>query len=160
LRSRRAEPRLQRLFNAERRAQVAARRTPEGDWLPYRIVYLAKALWRIRPDSNLLAAVTEVLESADIELPRMDAAIALEAFRDAAAVRALVKALDDDGKFVRHHAARSLLFIHGRTDETDIVKNGSDHMTYRLMSDDPERRATGKRGLLAAIAGRPIATQP
>ena len=41
------------LFNAERQAQ--------RDSSSYSLVELSKALWQIRPDSRLLAAVTEVL---------------------------------------------------------------------------------------------------
>ena len=53
LRSRRGEPLLVHLFNAERQAQ--------RDSSSYSLVELSKALWQIRPDSRLLAAVTEVL---------------------------------------------------------------------------------------------------
>ena len=144
LRSRRAERRLAQLFEAERRAQ----REPE-------LVYLAKALWQIRPDPRWLAAVTEVLASADLDLRRMNAAEALSVFRDPEAVRALVNALDDSAELVRHHAARALLAIHRLPDE-DSMKPNSEHMVYRVMSDDPVRRRDGKRDILAAIAGRPI----
>jgi hypothetical protein len=135
LRSGRAEPQLVRLFNAERRAQRAS----DSGWLPYRLVHLAKALWQIRPDPRWLAAVTEVLASADLDLQRLDAAAALSVFRDPGAVRALVQALDDAAELVRHHAGRAL-----------------QHMMFRVMSDDPARREGGKRDILAVIAGRAI----
>jgi hypothetical protein len=53
---------------------------------------------------------------------------------------------------VRHHAARGLLALHGLSDKS----NDAQHMMYRVMSTDAERREGGKRDILAAIAGRPI----
>ena len=156
LRSQRARPELLRLLDAERQAQRQAQRDRDSGWLPYHLLNLAKALWQIRPDSSLLAVVTGILASADLDLQRMDAAVALAVFRDPGAVHALVQALDDPAKLVRHHATRSLLIIHGLQDEADIMEHGSEHMMYRVMSDDPTRRAGGKRNVLAAIAGRPI----
>src|SRR5262245_62542547 len=117
LRSRRAAPALWRLFKAERRAQIAARRIP-ATWSPYRVAYLAKALWRIKPDPQLLSAAAEVLGSAEFEVQRMQGAIALAEFRDQAAVRALLKALDDPAHLVRHSATRSLFAIHGLAGES------------------------------------------
>ena len=68
-------------------------------------IYLAKALWQIRPDPRWLEAVIEVLASADEPMRRLTAAEALYDFRDPAAVAALVKALDDSEGLVRYHAA-------------------------------------------------------
>jgi hypothetical protein len=152
LRSRRAEPALVRLFEAEGRAKAESKRGRDGDWSPHRLVYVAKALWRIRPDPRWPAAVIDVLASADEPMGRMTAARALRDIRDPAAVRALVNALDDPETLVRHHAARGLLAIHGvPADSKDL-----EHMMYRVMSDDAARREGGKRDILAAIAGRPI----
>jgi len=156
LRSSRAEPQLVRLFNAERQAQRAAKRAADSGWLPYRLLHLAKALWQIRPDPRWLAAVTEVLASADLDIQRQDAAATLSVFHDPAAVRALVNALDDPAKLVRHHAARALLMIHGLGDEADFMSHGPEHMMFRVMSNDSARREGGKRDILAAIAGRTI----
>jgi hypothetical protein len=156
LRSQRAAPALRRLFRAERRAQIAARRVPTG-WSPYRVAYLAKALWRIKHDPQLLAAVAEVLGSAELAVQRMQGAIALSEFRDPAAVGALVDALDDPDGLVRSSATRSLLTIHGLGGAIDTMRKDLDNMMYRVMSDDAERREGGKRDILAAIAGRPIA---
>lgn len=144
LRSRRAERQLAPLFEAALRA---------GD--ESRLVYLAKALWQIRPDPRWLSAVTEILASADYDLQRMNAALALSIFHDPAAVAALVNALDDPASLVRHHAARALLVIHGVLDD-DVMKPDREHMMYRVMSDDPARRGGGKRDVLAAIAGRTL----
>ena len=71
-------------------------------------------------------------------------------------VRALTGALDDPDELVRHHAGRGLLAIHGLPAEAE----DSSHMLYRVMADDPARRDGGKRDILAAIAGRPIAEAP
>ena len=91
--SRRAEPALVQLFEAEQGSDSGAQ------------IYLAKALWQIRPDPRWLEAVIEVLASADEPMRRLTAAEALYDFRDPAAVAALVKALDDSEGLVRYHAA-------------------------------------------------------
>ena len=156
LRSARAEPQLRRLFMAERRAQRAAHGTPASTGRVYMLLYLAKALWPIRPHAHYLAAVTDVLAASNRHLSRMEAAIALSVFRHTAAVRALIKALDDPERLVRHHAANSILAIHGLRDLDDTSNVNMEHMIYRIMSEDADKRDGGKRDVLAAIAGRPI----
>jgi HEAT repeats len=141
--ARRAEPALVQLFDAEQGSDSSGQ------------VYLAKALWQIRPDPRWLDAVIEVLASADEPMRRLTAAEALYDFRDPASVRALVKALDDPEGLVRHHAARGLLALHGLSDHSQDPQ----HMMYRVMSDDAERREGGKQDILAAIAGRSICAQ-
>ena len=141
--SRRAEPALVQLFEAEQGSDSGAQ------------IYLAKALWQIRTDPRWLEAVIEVLASADEPMRRLTAAEALYDFRDPAAVGALVKALDDPEGLVRYHAARGLLALHGLPDDSKDPQ----HMRYRVMSDDAERHERGKRDILAAIAGRPISAQ-
>jgi HEAT repeat protein len=140
LRSHRAEPALVQLFKAGQDSGGSAQ------------IYLAKALWQIRPDPRWLEAVIEVLACDDELMRRQTAAEALYGFRDPAAVSALVKALDDPEGLVRRHAARGLLALHGLPDKS----NEAQHMMYRVMSTDAERREGGKRDILAAIAGRPI----
>ena len=140
--SRRAEPALVQLFEAEQGSDSGAQ------------IYLAKALWQIRTDPCWLEAVIEVLASADEPMRRLTAAEALYDFRDPAAVGALVKALDDSEGLVRYHAARGLLALHGLPDDSKDPQ----HMMYRVMSD-AERHDGGKRDILAAIAGRPISAQ-
>jgi hypothetical protein len=78
LRSRRAEPALVQLFEAEQGSGGSAQ------------IYLAKALWQIRPDPRWLEAVIEVLACADEPMRRLTAAEALYGFCDPAAVSALV----------------------------------------------------------------------
>ncbi len=141
--SRRAEPALVQLFEAEQGSDSGAQ------------IYLAKALWQIRPDPRWLKAMIEVLASADEPMRRLTAAEALYDFRDPAAVGALVKALDDSEGLVRYHAARGLLALHGLPDDSKDPQ----HMMYQVMSDDAERHEGGKRDILAAIAGRPISAQ-
>jgi hypothetical protein len=143
LRSRKAEALLVPLFDDERREQ--------GNGL----TYLAKALWQIRPDPRWMTALIDVLRSSDDHIQRMHAAIALREVRDPAAVRALTAALDDPESLVRHHAAGALLAIHG----LPVDSMDTQHMTYRVMSDDPARREGGKRDILAAIAERDISSQ-
>jgi hypothetical protein len=158
LRSRRAEPQLRRLFQAERRAQRAAARRGDRDWNPYRLAYLAEALWPIRRHPHYIAALTDILGS-DRHLHRMQAAISLGVVRHPTAVRALVTALDDPERLVRHHAARMLLAIHGFGEEAENRRNDGEHMLYRVMSDDATRREGGKRDVLDAIEGRTIAAR-
>jgi HEAT repeat protein len=141
--SRRAEPALVRLFEASEGSDSSEQ------------VYLAKALWQIQPNPRWLDAVIEVLASADEPMQRLTAAEALYHFRDSVAVGALAKALGDPERLVRHHAARGLLALCGLPDDSEDPQ----HMMYRVMSDDADRREGGRREILAAIARRPIPAQ-
>jgi HEAT repeat protein len=85
-------------------------------------------------------------------MQRLTAAAALCDMYDPAAVRALVTALDDPEALVRHHAARGLLALHGLPD----MSEETEHMIYRVMSNDDGRREGGKRDVLSAIAGRSL----
>lgn len=136
LRSRRAEPQLTKLFEAERRAQLEAKVADDGFWPTDGLVYLAKALWRIRPDPRWLEAMIDVLVSAGDWTQRMTAAVTLCDVCDPAAVQALIEALDDADSLVRYHAARGLQAIHGLPAES----SDPEHMMYRLMSQDTARR--------------------
>ena len=140
LRSCRAEPALMQLFEAEHSPDSGVR------------IHVAKALWQIRPDPRWLKAVIDVVASAKEPVWRQTAAEALHDVYDPAAVRALENALDDPAELVRHHAARGLLALHGLSDESSDLQ----HMVYRIMSNDVERREGGKRDILAAVAERPI----
>jgi hypothetical protein len=151
LRSKRAEPRLIPLFATER--QLAAEHLRDELYNAYGLVYVAKALWRIHPDPRWLEAMVDVLATSGEWTSRQEAAIALYEIHDAAAEAPLVKALDDQEALVRYHAARALLALHGIP--TDPMHPAD--MTIRVMSDDAARREDGKRKILAAIAGRPIA---
>lgn len=155
LRSRRAEPRLVQMFEAELRGKKVSDLAAKGRLSPYVPVALATALWRISPDPRWSAALIDALAFNREPLQRMDAAIALHEVRNPAAVHALTEALDDDASLVRHHAARGLLANHGLPAES----NETEHMTYRVMSDDSVRREGGKRDVLAAIAGRSIVAE-
>jgi hypothetical protein len=149
LRSRRAEPELTRLFEAEQRAQ----REAAGDepWPTDQLVYLAKALWQIRPDRRWLDAILGIL-AAGGDWQRQMAVEELRGVSDPAIVPALIGALDDAEPLVRHHAARRLLEMHGLpTESWDPA-----HMMFLIMSDDTARREGGKQDILAAIDGRPI----
>jgi hypothetical protein len=150
--SRKAEPNLVALFEAERLAQRGSKPRPDASWSPYRLLHLATALWRIRPDARWPAAAVEVLGSAKEPFERREAAEALYDVRDPATVRALVEALDDPEPLVRYHAARGLLAIHGLSAES----NDPQHMLYRLMADETSRRQGGKRDVLAALAAAPL----
>ncbi|MFL5140659.1 MAG: HEAT repeat domain-containing protein, partial [Microvirga sp.] len=146
--SSKAEPHLAALFEAERSAQRAAKLEPEASWLPDRLLHLATALWRIRPDRRWPLAAIDVLGSASEPIERQEAAEALHDVRDPGAVQALVKALDDPEPLVRYHAARGLFAIHGLSAESKDPQ----HMLYRLMADEASRREGGKRDILAAVA--------
>jgi hypothetical protein len=153
LRSRRAENALIQLFEVKRD------RLDDGLY-DAGLVSIARALWRIRPAPRWLEAVVEVLTRSAWSVQRWPAAEALRDFRDPAAVRALVKALDDSDALVRSHSAKALLVIHGLPAEFmdwEHMTVDREHMTIRVMSEDAARREGGKRDILAAIAGRPIA---
>jgi hypothetical protein len=151
LRSRRAEPELTRLFEAEQRAWREAKVTDEEFWPTDGLVYLAKALWRIRPDPRWRDAMIDVLGAAE-DWKRQTAVEALCDVCDPVAGQALIKALDDTEPLVRYHAGRGLLIIHG----LPVDSRDPAHMMYRVMSRDGARREGGKRDILAAISGRPI----
>jgi hypothetical protein len=51
--------------------------------------------------------------------------------------------------------ARGLLALHGFPDDSE----DSQHMMYRVMSEDAERHEGDKRDILAAIAGGSICAQ-
>ena len=155
LRSRRAEPELTRMFEAGQRAQREAETQDKtaGDepWPTDQLVYLAKSLWRIRPDRRWLDAILGILASGG-EWQRQMAVEELRDVRDPVVEAALIEALDDTEPLVRHHAARGLLEMHGLPTET----RDPAHMMYLIMSKDPARREGGKQAILAAIDGRPI----
>jgi HEAT repeat protein len=141
LRAPQAEPVLTKLLAAERAEGV--------DDIQ---VYLAKALWQIRPDPRWLEPIIEVLGCSEEPYHRIQAAIALYSIRDPAVVPALLHALDDPEMLARHHAARALLELH----RVPRDKPDPQHMMYRIMSDDAARREGGKRDILEAIAGRAV----
>lgn len=151
LRSRRAEPQLAKFFEAEERGWRAAKAAGEEFWSTHGLVYLAKALWRIRPDPRWRDAMISVLGAAE-DWKRQPAAQALGDVCDPVAVQALIKALDDTEPLVRYHVARGLLLIHGLPVDT----RDPAHMMYLVMSRDAARREGGKQDILAAIDGRPI----
>jgi HEAT repeat protein len=155
LRSRRAEPELRRMFEAGQRAQREAETQDKtaGDepWPTDQLVYLAKSLWRIRPDRRWLDAILGILASGG-DWQRQMAVEELRDVRDPVVEAALIEALEDTEPLVRHHAARGLLETHGLPTET----RDPAHMMYLIMSKDPARREGGKQAILAAIAGRPI----
>ena len=155
LRSRRAEPELTRMFEAGQRARREAetqdKTARDEPWPTDQLVYLAKSLWRIRPDRRWLDAILGILASGG-EWQRQMAVEELRDIRDPVAEAALIEALDDTEPLVRHHAARGLLEMHGLPTET----RDPAHMMYLIMSKDPARREGGKQAILAAIDGRPI----
>jgi hypothetical protein len=152
--SSKAEPYLAALFEAERLAQQASKLESEASPSPDRLLHLATALWRIRPDPRWPLAAIDVLGSATEPIERQEAAEALYDVRDPAAVQALVKALDDPEPLVRYHAGRGLLAISGLSAES---KDPQD-MLYRLMADETSRREGGKRDVLAALATAPLSS--
>jgi hypothetical protein len=64
---------------------------------------------------------------------RMDAAIALRNFPSPVSVAALLDALDDSEKLVRHHAAASLLALYGH--DPDPYVNNPHGLPIRVMRD-------------------------
>ena len=161
LRSGMAERELSRLFDIERKQQIEARNDPamqadgSNEWYPSTLLYLAQALWRIRPEPRWPQAVIEVLSSARDWVFRHEAVLVLAGIGEPVAVEALVNALEDEEPLVRHGAARALLTLHGLpADFTDPQA-----VTIRVMSRDAARRETARLEILAVIAGRPVVTE-
>ncbi len=74
----------------------------------------AVALTKIVGDTSGIHGIIQTLSNPqNFWSQRMDAAIALSSFRSAAAINALVAALEDLAPLVRHHATMSLLTIYG-----------------------------------------------
>lgn len=152
--SERAMRPLELLLAAEAGDWRAAQSAARMEYAPTRIIEAARALWLIRPDRRWLEAMLEVLALSRAASHRADAALRLDAFRTIHAVPALVNALDDCDALVRHHAARTLLAIHG----LDHASKDPEHALYRVMADDLVRRESGKRDVVRAVAGAPIAS--
>ena len=155
LRSTRAEPQLRRLFMAERRAQRAAARPAATG--PLYAAYLAKALWPIRRHPHYLARCHGFL--AFRSPPASDeAAISLCVFRHPAAVRALITALDDPERLVRHHAAHCCWQCTACASRTTPQRNDgahavSDHVGGRGQARGRQaRRARGHRRAAEIVA--------
>jgi hypothetical protein len=159
LSSRQARAELARLFGVERAQQLQARHDarmqPGGpnEWYPSAMLYLAHALWRIDPNPRWPQAAIEVLSSARDWVFRQEAVEALYGVNEPSAVQALTDALDDAEPLVRHAAARGVLALYGLPSQSYDPQ----HMMIRVMSDDSARRDSGKRDILAAIAGRTAA---
>jgi HEAT repeats len=155
LRSQKAAPALQRLFDDELKDQAEAARDAQKqqEWNPLGLLFLARALWLIEPDPRWPVPAIAVLAAAPEWVHRQEAAEALSVMRTPEAVAALTKALDDADGLVRFSAARGLLAIHGLSYDVADIQS----MVYRVMADDAARRDKGKRDVLAAVAGRAMA---
>jgi hypothetical protein len=156
LRSRKAEPALRQLFDDELKEQAGAARDArkQDEWNPLGLLFLVRALWLIDPDPHWPVPAIEVLASAPEWVHRQEAAEALSVMRTPEAVAALTKALDDADSLVRFSATRGLLSLYGLSYDIADIQS----MVYRVMADDAARRDGGKRDVLAAIAGRTMAT--
>jgi hypothetical protein len=157
LRSKKAEPELEQLFDEKLKEQADTARDAQkqDDYNPLGLLFVCRALWLIDPDPRWPLPAIAVLGAARDWVHRQEAAEALGAMHTPEAVAALTMALDDDDALVRFSAARGLLAIYGLPyDPTDIQS-----MVYRVMADDAARRTGGKHDVLAAIAGRAMAGQ-
>jgi len=144
--SRRAEPRLLELFELECAAAQAAKIAGDRHWRACALIAIAQALWRIAPQPRYARAIAGTLRCARSWTERMDAGMALSEMPLPEVEDALIEALDDRDALVRHHAARALLTIHG----LDFDARAINHMVYRVMAEDPERREGGRRDVIAA----------
>ena len=155
LRSRRAEPQLTVLFEAERRGQLNAKGNPDAAWYAHGLMYLVRTLWLIDPDPRWPAAAIDALADGGDWTEREEAAIALFEVGLPEVVPALIAALDDTEPLVRYHATRALLSIHGLPADA----KDRDNMMFGVMSKEAQRHEGGKRDILAAIEGRQILAQ-
>lgn len=152
LRSRRAEDRLSEMFESELADWRAGEESING-CSPDKLIWLAKALWRIRANPVYIAAICDVLINAQDWTARSEAACALDDVGNSTAAEALEKALDDPDELVRHHAARALF----ATFAAPASPNDPEHPAYRIMSEEPSRRAQAKREILSLTArSRPL----
>jgi HEAT repeat protein len=151
LRSQKAAPSLQHLFDDELKEQAEAARDAQKqhEWNPRGLLCLG----RIEPDPRWPVPAIAELTSAPEWVHRQEAAEALSVMRTPEAVAALTKALDDGDGLVRFSAARGLLALYGLSYDVADIQS----MVYRVMADDAARRAGGKRDVLAAVAGRTMA---
>lgn len=149
LRSQKAQAELQVLLEAEQQMLDNSRGGPRDDWQPYALIHLAKALSQIRSDRLWSDAIIDILTSARDALHRQSAAEALGNISEPAVELALIAALDDRDSLVRYHAGKALLTSHGLATDTRDTHS----MLPRVMSQNATRRESGKKQILAAIAG-------
>jgi len=149
--SRRAEPLLLQMFELECAAAQADHVSGDRQWRAHALIPIAQALWRIAPQPRYARAIAGTLRCARSWTERVDAGLALAEMPLPEVEDALVEALDDRDALVRHHAARALLMIHG----LDFDARAINHMVYRVMAEDPERREGGRRDVIAAADGAP-----
>jgi hypothetical protein len=152
LRSKKAQPKLELLFDDELKELAEVRRDPQKqeDYNSLGLLFLCQALWLIAPDPRWPVPAIEVLSSGFYWMQRQEAAEALSVMHTPESVAALTSALDDDEALVRFSAARGLLAIYGLPYDPKDIQS----MVYRVMAENAARRAGGKRDVLAAIAGR------
>jgi HEAT repeat protein len=155
LRSKKAESKLEQLFGEELKdhAEAARDAQKEDGYNALGLLFLARALWLIAPDPRWPAPAVEVLGAAREWVHRQEAAEALGVMHTPEAAAALTKALDDQEALVRFSAARGLLAIYGLSYDFKDTQS----VVYRVMAEDAARRESGKRDVLAAIAGRALA---
>jgi len=148
----RAKRRLTALFERECVLAQAACVAGEAHWSGATMIASAAALWRIAPEDRFARAVAGRLRFARAAGERMDAAVALARMPTAEVDQALNEALDDRDALVRHHAARSLLAIHG----VEVDARATHCMIYRVMASEAARREEGLRNIATALAERPL----
>ncbi len=135
LATRRALRRLTGLFEQECARAQAASVVGEAQESGAVMIATAAALWRIAPQDRLPRALIARLRCARAASERRDAAVALARMPTAEVDEALNDALDDRDALVRHHAARSLLAIHG----VEVDAHGAHCMIYRAMASERAR---------------------
>ncbi len=139
LRSTRAQPGLERLYQSTRGEALGS----QG----LKLVLVCAALWHLTPDARWLDAVLDVLRHSTIDATRRAAAEALREFDHDDARNGLIEALDADDMMVRHAAAKALLTMRGVAFDT----NDNRHAIYRVMSPDAKARAAAKHEVVALI---------
>lgn len=139
LRSTRAQPGLERLYQSTRGEALGS----QG----LKLVLVCAALWHLSPDARWLDAVLDVLRRSTIDATRRAAAEALREFDHDDARSGLIEALDADDMMVRHAAAKALLTMRCVAFDT----NDNRHAIYRVMSPDAKVRAAARHEVVALI---------
>ena len=115
-----------------------------------RRVEVAVALWRTERYMPAVAAIIDVLLSYPFWGDRVDAARALREVQTPRGEDALWKAIADPEDLVRHHAAESLLEMHGISAGDEIAHP----VTIKVMSEDKKVREDAIKELEALLKGR------
>jgi HEAT repeat protein len=115
------------------------------------VLDMVLALWKIEQDSATLPEILRILAKGTRSPDRLQAAMELKRFACQEVAEALQTALQDENSLVRHHAARSLLAIHGLLDEAKIPP-----FVYQIIQPDTAVQTQAIAELKALIGDKSL----